>query len=102
MAVSYVSKHPKSGVYRVRVAIPAELRLVFKKGEFLQTLSTKNLAEAKVKAGPVVSGFLDQIKRAKAGERYWLSHDLEITAQQFLEPFAGQAPYGSHLIRRPI
>jgi hypothetical protein len=40
-------KHPKSGVYWLRRAVPADLRRLVGKCEVKQTLGTKDPAEAK-------------------------------------------------------
>jgi len=57
MALSMIrpTRHPKSGVYRVRLAIPAHLRptakaLFGRSAEFIENLGTKDCAEAKVRA----------------------------------------------------
>jgi len=49
------TKHPKTGIYRVRLAIPAHLRRTAKElfgrsAEFIENLGTKDCAEAKVRA----------------------------------------------------
>lgn len=46
-AMTNLQKHPKSGVYRFRRAIPPDLRAVFGKTEIVETLGTKDLADAK-------------------------------------------------------
>jgi hypothetical protein len=46
-AMSYVQKHAKSGVYRIRRALPAAARFAFGgKHEYIQSLYTKNYREA--------------------------------------------------------
>ncbi len=65
------TKHPKSGVYRVRVAIPAALRDITerrygKRVEFIESLSTKDPAAAKRLALPVVEKFQGWLAAAQA------------------------------------
>jgi hypothetical protein len=47
LAMSRPWKHPKSGVYWLRRAVPADLRRLVGKREEKQTLGTKDPAEAK-------------------------------------------------------
>ena len=47
-AMTYLSRHPKTGVYRFRRGIPPELREIIDRGrEWNETLGTKDLREAK-------------------------------------------------------
>ena len=48
-----VDKHPKSGVYRFRRAVPKKLRAILGKTEIVESLGTKDVAEAKRRAKPV-------------------------------------------------
>lgn len=52
-AMTNLQKHPKSGVYRFRRAVPQELRLILGKSEIVETLRTKDVNEAKQKAKEV-------------------------------------------------
>lgn len=47
------TKHPKSGVYRIRIAVPAALRGVIGKRERVETLGTKDPKEA-LKLAPAI------------------------------------------------
>ena len=42
-----LQKHPKSGVYRFRRAVPEDLRPILGKTAIVETLGTKDLTEAK-------------------------------------------------------
>jgi hypothetical protein len=71
LAMARPTKHPKSGVYRVRRAVPSELRSALGKRELIQTLDTKDPAEAKRRAPPVVARFdaiLAAARRELAGD----------------------------------
>lgn len=46
--------HPKTGVYRLRKAVPTELRPIIGKRELIATLGTKDPAEARAKAPAVL------------------------------------------------
>lgn len=46
-AMTNLQKHPKSGVYRFRRAVPPDLRPTIGKTEIVETLNTKDLTEAK-------------------------------------------------------
>lgn len=48
-----LQKHPKSGVYRFRRAVPQDLRAVLGKSEIVETLRTNDVNEAKRKAKEV-------------------------------------------------
>lgn len=47
LCMSRPQKHPRSGVYRARKAVPKDLRAVVGKRELIETLRTKDPAEAK-------------------------------------------------------
>ena len=71
LAMARPTKHPKSGVYRVRRAVPDDLRSVVAKRELIQTLDTKDPAEAKRRAPPVVARFdavLEAARRELKGD----------------------------------
>ena len=79
------TKHPKSGVYRIRVAVPAHLRDIVQRdhgvrSEFIETLGTKDPRQAKHLAGAVLQRFQGWLRAAEAehqGETVHLS-DREI------------------------
>lgn len=83
MAMSYLQRHPKSGVWRVRISVPPKLRELIGKRELIESLSTKDHAEAKRLAPAVLARFQERISRAERGELFWLDHDIEIVAQEF-------------------
>jgi integrase len=60
-------RHPKTGVYWLRKAVPAPLRAAVGKRELTRSLGTKDPREAKSKAGPVVETFEAIIAAARAG-----------------------------------
>jgi hypothetical protein len=69
--MSRPTKHPRTGVYRVRVAVPAHLREITKRlhgvsREFVQSLHTKDPKLAKERAAPVVDGFMARLQAAEA------------------------------------
>ena len=52
------TRHPKTGVYRIRIAIPPHLRDITqrdhgKRAEFIETLGTKEPKETKARAPEV-------------------------------------------------
>ena len=56
VAMSFVQKNPKSGVYRVRRLIPVDARMAFEgRKVFLKSLGTRDAQEAKRLALPVGS-----------------------------------------------
>ncbi|WP_431285901.1 DUF6538 domain-containing protein [Humitalea sp. 24SJ18S-53] len=59
-------KHPKSGVYRARQAVPAALRPFIGKTELLKTLGTKDPAEAKRRFPEVIAEFDEILAGARA------------------------------------
>ncbi len=66
-SMSYLQKHPKTDVYRVRRSIPEAARFAFQgRAVFLKTLGTKNLVEAKRLAFPVLAELQSKIDRALA------------------------------------
>ena len=62
MATSF--KHPKSGIYYVRVVVPKNLREVIRKHEFKWSLRTKDLKTAKLRALPLAEKAYSQIESA--------------------------------------
>ena len=81
------TKHPKSGVYRLRMAIPPHLheitgRVHGRRTEFIRTLGTKDPREARRLAPPMVDEFQAWIRAAEAehrGQRITLS-DRNVSA----------------------
>ena len=75
LAMTRPTPHPKSHVYRVRVAIPASLRetaqrLYGRRSEFIESLGTKDPKEAKRMAPAAIARLqakLEVAKRAAAG-----------------------------------
>lgn len=67
-AVTYVWRHPKTGIYYFRRGVPARLRLAIGKTMTLASLGTKDVAEAKrlavKKAAEVDRQFRDAVASA--------------------------------------
>jgi integrase len=59
-------KHPKSGVYRARVAVPEDVRAVIGKTELTRSLGTKDAAKARRDHGPVLAELQRMIAAARA------------------------------------
>lgn len=62
---SYLLKKPTSPYYYARMKIPKELRGFIGKREFVESLKTSNLSEAKKKAVGLVNGWIHIIESAK-------------------------------------
>ena len=81
------TRHPKTGVYRIRIAIPPHLRDITqrdhgKRAEFIATLGTKEPKEAKARAPEVIAKFSKWLQAAEAEHRGALHHltDQEVSA----------------------
>src|SRR4051794_38875330 len=61
-------KHPRTGVYWYRKAVPEPLRRVIGKREVQKTLKTKDPAAAKTLAVKVAQEVDDMLARARRGE----------------------------------
>ena len=61
------TKHPKTGVYRIRKGVPKALRAAVGRRELIRSLGTKDRAEAKRLAPPVLAEF-EAILSAARGE----------------------------------
>jgi hypothetical protein len=72
LAMTRPTKHPRTGMYQVRVWVPEPLRPYLRRRELVASLGVKDPAEAKRLAPAVVSEFREQIeearRRAAAGE----------------------------------
>ncbi len=51
-AMTYLLRHPKTGVYYFRRAVPDDLRSIIGKTAIKKSLATKDMAEAKRRAHP--------------------------------------------------
>lgn len=65
------TKHPRTGVYRVRMTVPEQLRATTKRlfgvsREFIHSLHTKDAQEAKRRAPAVIESFAARLKAAEA------------------------------------
>lgn len=65
------TKHPKTGTYRLRLAVPADLRettarLYGQRGELLENLHTKEPAEAKARCGAALARLQARLQAARA------------------------------------
>jgi integrase len=85
-AMSSVQKHPKSGVWRIRRAIPETARFAFGgKREYLKSLGTKNFKEAQSKAYPILAEVQRRIDKASAGVLYETDQETCSAAYAFIE-----------------
>jgi len=85
-AMSYLQKHPKTGVYRIRRPIPVAARAAFGgRAVYLKSLGTKDLAEAKRAAFPILAEVQDRINRAIEGAVFWQTHDMQSYLVLFAE-----------------
>lgn len=66
LAMARPQKHPKSGVYRLRKVVPADLRAVVGKRELIQSLNTKDPAEARARCPEVLARFDAELATARA------------------------------------
>ena len=81
------TKHPKSGVYRIRITIPRHLREITQRNhgcrvELIRTLGTKDPREARRLAPPVIDEFQARLRAAEAeyqGQHVTLS-DRDVSA----------------------
>jgi len=76
-------KHPKTGVYYFRKTVPAELRDVFGKREFKESLGTKEPREARVRAHEVGLKYESALEQARSGSELSLD-DAESLAREWL------------------
>ena len=88
-----LQRHPKSGVWRVRVRVPGDCRAVIRKPEILHSLRTKDEKEARRLAFPIFHEIETLFRRIRAGEpvrwsngKVWEPADdyYEVLASQFL------------------
>lgn len=64
-AMTYLSRHPKTGVYYFRRAVPDDLRKIIGKTAIKQTLGTKDVSEATRQRAP--PEHLPRARRATGG-----------------------------------
>ena|SRR5208283_255230 len=83
LAMTRPYQHPKTGVYWVRKVVPAPLRPIVGKRELVASLGTKDPADAKVKAAPVIQRFESIIAAARNGGSRLTPDDLEGICQQW-------------------
>lgn len=69
LAMSRPWKHPRTGVYWLRKRVPEDLRPLVAKREILQSLRTKNPAEAKLRHAEALFELETQWKNLRAGVR---------------------------------
>jgi len=81
--MTYLQKHPRSGVYWVRIGVPKPARDKLGRTELTRTLKTKDGEDAKRLSLPVVAEFLKRIDIALGRGSFWESHDLELVAREF-------------------
>jgi hypothetical protein len=109
-----LQKHPKSGVYRFRRAVPKDLQPVPGKTEIIETLSTKDLTEAKRKAKEVglrIDALFEAARGGRMGITYaeaqclvdaWKAEELrkDEEARFAAPPFNGTVPETMEMINR--
>ena len=94
-AMSNIQKHPKSGVWRIRRAIPVAARFAFGgKREYLKSLGTKNYKEAQSKAFPILAEVHRRIDKACAGVLYETDEETCSAAYAFIELDGGHGGCG--------
>lgn len=85
-AMSYLQKHPKSGVYRIRRAIPSAARFAFDgKREFLKSLRTKEYRKALSLAMPIIADLQQRIDKALGLPLFDTNDDREWAVAAFLQ-----------------
>lgn len=85
-AMSYLQKHPKSGVYRIRRAIPVRARSAFDgKREFLKSLGTKEYRKALSLAMPIIADLQLRIDKALGLPVFESTYDREWARSAFLQ-----------------
>ena len=91
LSMSRPWKHPRTGVYWLRKRVPDDLRPVVAKREILQSLRTKNPAEAKLRHAEALVELETQWKNLRAGPRSLTERE----ALEFVEPVHNWW-YGQH------
>lgn len=85
-AMSYLQKHPKTGVYRIRRSIPKAARFAFGgKREYLESLGTKNYKKAQSLAFPKLAELQRRIDMALGGVLVESDEEAISAAYAFVE-----------------
>ncbi len=85
-AMTHIHKHPKTGVYRIRRAIPEAARFAFdNKREYIETLGTKVFKEAQSVAYPKLTWLQSRIDNAICGTLYDTEAHAHSAAVNFIE-----------------
>ena len=64
-ALTYLQKHPQTGVYRVRRRIPKSLQPFFDgRCEFIKSLETRNIGQARSRALPIITEIQQRFDKA--------------------------------------
>lgn len=64
-ALAYLQRHPQTGVYRVRRRIPKSLQSLFDgRCEFIKSLETRNIGQAKSRALPIIAEIQQRFDKA--------------------------------------
>ena len=82
------TKHPRTGIYHLRLRVPKEIQPVIKKRELWRSLRTRDLAEAKVRFAGAYRKAQEDFDLARLSLESDISlkpRDLEILADQWLE-----------------
>jgi hypothetical protein len=86
VGMSYLHKHPKTGVYRIRRAIPEGARYAFGgKREYLKSMGTKNYKSAQSAAFPKLAELQQRIDKALLGALYETDEAVNFAAYKFIE-----------------
>lgn len=81
-------KHPRTGIYHLRLRVPKEIQPVIKKSELWRSLGTRDLAEAKVRFADAYRKAQEEFDFARLSlecDILLKPRDLEILADQWLE-----------------
>jgi len=64
-ALTYLQRHPQTGVYRVRRRIPKSLQSLFDgRCEFIKSLETRNIGQARSRALPIITEIQQRFDKA--------------------------------------
>tara|TARA_Y100000588_G_C13458046_1_gene587104 strand:+ start:140 stop:451 length:312 start_codon:yes stop_codon:yes gene_type:complete len=64
-ALTYLQRHPQTGVYRVRRRIPKSFQPFFDgRCEFIKSLETRNIGQAKSRALPIIAEIQQRFDKA--------------------------------------
>ncbi len=76
-------KHPKSGIYYLRIAVPDALRISLNKTEIKKSLRTKNFSDAKARFAVEYADTQEMFMRCKQGASL-TQKDIQVLSQRWL------------------